>query len=153
MAIPNGTKFHGLAPKVDTQEKGSVLANSARGVYTFPNEFDLATYTYAATIGNFGSVFPPFGGDTVEWSGLTFPQSQTSVLMFPETVQISSVFFKVCKPLGGATADFLRESTPNVRRRKICGPKKCGGTRDAKKQGRPKSSPPAEGPRQIPEPY
>ena len=106
MAIPNGTKFHGLAPKVDTQEKGSVLANSARGVYTFPNEFDLATYTYAGTIGNFGFTANPFQGDTVEWSGITFPQDQTSVLMFPETVQITSVFFKACSSLGAASPDF-----------------------------------------------
>lgn len=106
MAIPIGTKFHGVAPKVDTQNKGSQLANSDRDAYTFPDDFNLATYTYAGTIGNFGFVANPFQGDTVEWSGITFPQDQTSVLMFPETVQISSVFFKVCKSLGTISADF-----------------------------------------------
>ena len=106
MAIPNGTKFHGVAPNVETQNKGSQLSNSDRDVYTFPNDFDLATYTYAGTIGNFGFTANPFQGDTVEWSGITFPQDQTSVLMFPEAVQITSVFFKACSSLGAASPDF-----------------------------------------------
>ena len=108
MAIPNGTKFHGVAPDVETQNNGSQLSNSDRDVYTFPNDFDLATYTYTGTIVNFAYTTPedPFGGNTVMWGGIQFPFTQTSVLMFPETVQVSSVFFKACKSLGTATADF-----------------------------------------------
>jgi len=34
MAIPQGTKFHGVAPSVDTVNKGSALANSLRDAYT-----------------------------------------------------------------------------------------------------------------------
>lgn len=34
MAIPNGTKFHGVAPSVDTQNKGSDKANAMRDAYT-----------------------------------------------------------------------------------------------------------------------
>jgi hypothetical protein len=34
MAIPNGTKFHGVAPSVDTQNKGSDRANAIRDAYT-----------------------------------------------------------------------------------------------------------------------
>ena len=34
MAIPNGTKFHGVAPFVDTQNKGSDKANAMRDAYT-----------------------------------------------------------------------------------------------------------------------
>lgn len=34
MAIPAGTKFHGVAASVDTANKGSALANSLRDVYT-----------------------------------------------------------------------------------------------------------------------
>lgn len=34
MAIPDGTKFHGVAPFVDTENKGSSQANAMRDVYT-----------------------------------------------------------------------------------------------------------------------
>ena len=34
MAIPSGTKFHGVASSVDTENKGSSLANSVRDAYT-----------------------------------------------------------------------------------------------------------------------
>jgi hypothetical protein len=34
MAIPNGTKFHGVAPSVDTKNKGSEQANAMRDAYT-----------------------------------------------------------------------------------------------------------------------
>ena len=39
MAIPNGTKFHGVAPQVDTKNRGSAQLNSLRDVYTFPDDF------------------------------------------------------------------------------------------------------------------
>ena len=47
MAIPDGTKFHGVAPFVDTKNKGSEQANAMRDVYTieqlskFVNEYIL----------------------------------------------------------------------------------------------------------------
>ena len=34
MAIPSGTKFHGVAPFVDTENKGSAQANAMRDAYT-----------------------------------------------------------------------------------------------------------------------
>jgi hypothetical protein len=34
MAIPDGTKFHGVAPEVDTKNKGSEQANAMRDAYT-----------------------------------------------------------------------------------------------------------------------
>ena len=34
MAIPNGTKFHGVAPSVDTENRGSASLNAKRDVYT-----------------------------------------------------------------------------------------------------------------------
>ena len=34
MAIPSGTKFHGVAPFVDTDNKGSAQANAMRDAYT-----------------------------------------------------------------------------------------------------------------------
>jgi len=40
MAIPQGTKFHGVAPSVDTVNKGSALANSLRDAYTIDQVSD-----------------------------------------------------------------------------------------------------------------
>ena len=34
MSIPSGTKFHGVAPGVETENKGSALANAGRDAYT-----------------------------------------------------------------------------------------------------------------------
>lgn len=34
MAIPSGTKFHGVAPSTNTENKGSAQANAMRDVYT-----------------------------------------------------------------------------------------------------------------------
>ncbi len=34
MSIPDGTKFHGVAPDVETINKGSALANAGRDAYT-----------------------------------------------------------------------------------------------------------------------
>ena len=34
MAIPAGTKFHGVAPEVETENRGSSLSNSQRDTYT-----------------------------------------------------------------------------------------------------------------------
>ena len=34
MAIPDGTKFHGVSPNVETENKGSQQSNSLRDVYT-----------------------------------------------------------------------------------------------------------------------
>lgn len=41
MPIPNGTKFHGVAPFVDTENKGSQQANAMRDAYTID---DIAGY-------------------------------------------------------------------------------------------------------------
>lgn len=96
MAIPNGTKFHGVAPQVDTKNRGSAQLNSLRDVYTFPDDFASGGYSYSGIIINIGSgTNLPFNGDTVEWGGITSPTTQCSVLMFPEQVLITSVFFKM----------------------------------------------------------
>ena len=96
MAIPNGTKFHGVAPQVDTKNRGSAQLNSLRDVYTFPDDFASGGYSYSGIIINIGAgSTSPFNGDTVEWGGITSPTSQCSVLMFPEQVLITSVFFKM----------------------------------------------------------
>jgi hypothetical protein len=108
MAIPNGTKFHGVAPDVETQNKGSQLSNSDRDVYTFPEDFkkDLVQISYNGKIINLGAGNnPPFNGDTVEWGGIQSPTSQTSVIIFPYAVKIQSVYFKMARIIN-ASADF-----------------------------------------------
>ena len=47
MSIPAGTKFHGVAPGVDTVNKGSSTANANRDAYTID---DIGNYVYTDTI-------------------------------------------------------------------------------------------------------
>ncbi len=110
MAIPNGTKFHGVAPNVNTENKGSALANEQRDVYSFPDDF-AAGYSYNGIIINMGNdAQVPFNGDTVEWGGIFFisPTTQTSVLAFPQDIIISSVYYKVSQPIN-VTNNFAYE--------------------------------------------
>jgi len=70
MAIPIGTKFHGVAPDVETKNLGSQQANSQRDVYTFPDDFKSLSYlSYAGTMINMGSLSQasPLGGDTADF--------------------------------------------------------------------------------------
>jgi hypothetical protein len=109
MAIPNGTKFHGVAPHVETQNKGSQLANSDRDVYTFPEDFkvlDTVQISYNGKIINLGAGNnAPFNGDTVEWGGIQSPTTQTSVIIFPYEVKIQSIYFKMARIIN-ASVDF-----------------------------------------------
>ena len=41
MSIPAGTKFHGVAPGVETENKGSSTANANRDVYTIEQIADI----------------------------------------------------------------------------------------------------------------
>ncbi len=101
MAIPNGTKFHGVAPSVPTENLGSATMNAKRNVYTYPDDFEAGgSYSYTGAIINFGAgATAPFSGDTVEWGGISSPTSQTAVLIFPETVEITHLFAKVLQPV------------------------------------------------------
>jgi len=70
MAIPIGTKFHGVAPDVETKNLGSQQANSQRDVYTFPDDFKSLSYlSFAGTMINMGSLTSasPLGGDTADF--------------------------------------------------------------------------------------
>ena len=44
--IPTGTKFHGVAPSVDTVDKGSALIDALREAYTID---DIASYAFTGT--------------------------------------------------------------------------------------------------------
>ncbi len=71
MAIPNGTKFHGVAPQVPTQNRGSAQLNSLRDVYTFPDDFQTPAVVMAnGTYVNFGATgggADILGGSSIDW--------------------------------------------------------------------------------------
>ena len=106
--IPNGTKFHGVASFVPTENLGSASANAMRDAYTFPEDFsELVTISYNGKIINLGAGNNnPFNGDTVEWGGIQSPTDQASAIIFPYAVKIQSVYFKASAPMTGASADF-----------------------------------------------
>tara|TARA_R100000773_G_scaffold19165_1_gene17275 strand:- start:27584 stop:28171 length:588 start_codon:yes stop_codon:yes gene_type:complete len=69
MAIPIGTKFHGVAPDVETENLGSKQANAQRNVYTFPADFSLPL-AFAGTMVNVGGKTTnvgPLGGDSADF--------------------------------------------------------------------------------------
>jgi len=71
MAIPNGTKCHGVAPQVPTQNRGSAQLNSLRDVYTFPDDFQTPAVVMAnGTYVNFGATgggADILGGSSIDW--------------------------------------------------------------------------------------
>lgn len=71
MAIPNGTKFHGVAPSVPTANLGSASLNAKRDVYTFPDDFQTPAVVIAnGTYVNFGASgggADILGGSSVDW--------------------------------------------------------------------------------------
>ena len=108
MAIPNGTKFHGVASFVDTENRGSAQLNAQRDAYEFPADFkDLVQISYNGKIINLGAgATAPFNGDTVEWGGIASPTSQTAAIIFPYAVKIQSIYFKMAELISGASGDF-----------------------------------------------
>jgi len=107
-AIPTGTKFHGVASFVDTENKGSAQLNAQRDAYEFPADFkELVQISYNGKIINLGAgSTAPFNGDTVEWGGIQSPTSQTSAIIFPYAVKIESIYFKMAEIITGASGDF-----------------------------------------------
>jgi len=99
MAIPNGTKFHGVAPSVPTDNLGSASMNAKRNVYTYPDDFVQEAAVYILTQEQLlilqVVLHNPLIGDTVEWGGISSPTNQTSVIIFPETVEITHLYAKV----------------------------------------------------------
>jgi len=108
MSIPTGTKFHGVAPSVQTENKGSKTLNAQRDVYEFPEDFsELIQISYNGKIINVGAgATAPFNGDTVEWGGIASPTSQTAAIIFPYAVKIQSIYFKMAELITSASADF-----------------------------------------------
>ena len=65
MSIPAGTKFHGVAPSVDTVDRGSALIDTLREAYTID---DIASYTYTGVTATLEPEFitaSPGGSSTI----------------------------------------------------------------------------------------
>lgn len=94
MAIPNGTKFHGVAPFVDTENRGSSLVNKRRDVYTYPDDFSI-TVMSNGTFVNFGTIGDAqdvLGGASVDWGVEQKNQGeQFPFLIMPFRAKIVSV--------------------------------------------------------------
>ena len=95
MAIPSGTKFHGVSSSVDTENKGSALANAMRDSYTieelsqFVNEYILNNsisriipYFLLATSGGNTDFDTNYNMVDIDWDG----GSGTHVLNLPSAV-------------------------------------------------------------------
>eukprot|EP01047_Picozoa_sp_COSAG01_P022407 COSAG01_NODE_1329_length_10704_cov_34.202074_10_plen_193_part_00 len=76
MAIPNGTKFHGVAPSVDTENRGSASLNAKRDVYTYPDDFGGSKISVNGTFVNFGA--SGGGADILGGSSVDFGVEQNT---------------------------------------------------------------------------
>lgn len=106
MSIPVGTKFHGVAPSVDTVDKGSALIDTLREAYTID---DIASYAYTGVTATLEPEFmtvTPGGSSTITtdknivdliWSGgsgthmLTLPSATANPYRFLRIVNDSTV--------------------------------------------------------------
>jgi len=98
--IPVGTKFHGVAPSVDTLDRGSALINTLREAYTID---DIASYAYTGTIATLEPEFmtvTPGGASTITttknivdltWSG----GAGTHNLTLPSATAIPYRFLRI----------------------------------------------------------
>ena len=73
MPIPDGTKFHGVAPSVDTQDKGSARSSADRDAYTIGDirQTSAVPFFVTATPGGSLTYTDPANTIDVSWSGGT----------------------------------------------------------------------------------
>jgi len=86
--IPVGTKFHGVAPSVDTVDKGSALIDTLREAYTID---DIASYAYTGTTATLEPEFmtvTPGGASTITTTG-------THTLTLPSAAEIPYRFLRI----------------------------------------------------------
>ena len=98
--IPTGTKFHGVAPSVDTVDKGSALIDTLREAYTID---DIASYAYTGTTAILEPEFmtvTPGGASAItttkniidlSWVG----GSGTHILTLPSAAEIPYRFLRI----------------------------------------------------------
>jgi hypothetical protein len=100
MAIPDGTKFHGVAPEVDTKNKGSEQANAMRDAYTIEDIASKVVFGSTAIIEPEFITATPGGSVTITttkniidlaWSG----GSGTFDLILPSATDIPYRFLRI----------------------------------------------------------
>ena len=71
MPIPDGTKFHGVAPSVDTTDKGSASRDALRDAYTIEDvrQTSAVPFFVTATPGGSLTYTDPANTIDVSWSG------------------------------------------------------------------------------------
>ena len=113
MPIPAGTKFHGVAPGVDTENRGSANANSDRDAYTIE---DFSGNNFQAYL--FGSTSQKVLYDTVVELAPTLLDNPTDLPMVAVTVYPPNYFYKgyndSVAPVGFVKAGNTRGSIVDV---------------------------------------
>ena len=73
MPIPDGTKFHGVAPEVDTEDRGSATVSALREAYTIGDirQTSAVPFFVTATPGGSLTYTSPANTIDVSWSGGT----------------------------------------------------------------------------------
>lgn len=73
MPIPDGTKFHGVAPEVDTEDRGSATVSALREAYTIEDirQTSAVPFFVTATPGGSLTYTEPNNTIDVSWSGGT----------------------------------------------------------------------------------
>ena len=121
MAIPSGTKFHGVASFVDTENKGSASANAMRDAYTieelsqFVNEYILNN-SITRIIPYFLQASPSGSSDydtaynmvDIDWDGV----SGTHVLNIPSATAIPYRVIRVSNNATVAANDKIHVTPP-----------------------------------------
>ena len=71
MPIPDGTKFHGVAPEVDTVDRGSATVSALREAYTIEDvrQTSAVPFFVTATPGGSLTYTEPNNTIDVSWSG------------------------------------------------------------------------------------
>ena len=121
MAIPSGTKFHGVSSSVDTENKGSALANAMRDSYTieelsqFVNEYILNNsisriipYFLLATSGGNTDFDTNYNMVDIDWDG----GSGTHVLNLPSAVANPYRVIRVSNNATVAANDKIHVTSP-----------------------------------------
>ena len=121
MSIPSGTKFHGVASSVDTENKGSASANTMRDAYTieelsqFVNEYILNN-SITRIIPYFLQASPSGSSDydtdynmvDIDWVG----GSGTYVLNIPSATEIPYRVIRVSNNATVGTNDKIHVTPP-----------------------------------------
>jgi hypothetical protein len=119
MAIPDGTKFHGVAPEVDTKNKGSKQANEMRDAYTIEEIASKVEFGATAIIEPEFITASPGGSVTITttkniidltWSGA----SGTFDLILPSATDIPYRFLRIVNDSTVVASDKVHVVAPGT---------------------------------------